>query len=289
MVRGAEGADGDEGVFLAHFACDGVYLCGFEGFAECERWEDAGHALGEHGFAAAWGADEDGVVGAGGGYLECALDVCLAFDVGEVELVVVELACELGAGVEVSQRDGALVVEEVDDLFEVVGAVDFEVVDNGGFACVGGREDDAFALAGACFDGDGQCAFDGAERAVEAEFAHDDVAVECDGVDFAERAEDADGDGEVVGGAFFAEIGWCEVDDDAFGWDAVAGEFDGGDDALGAFFDGVVGEADHVEAHAGGEVDFDGDGECFDADDGASVGFYEHKADCWNGLSARMG
>ena len=118
VVWGAEGADGDEGVVFAHFAGDGVDLSGFEGFAERERREDAGHAFGEHGLAAARRADEDGIVGACGGDFECALDVGLTFDVGEIELVVVERACELGTSVDDGRRDGGLSVEEVDDLLE---------------------------------------------------------------------------------------------------------------------------------------------------------------------------
>ena len=61
--------------------------------------------------------------------------------------------------------------------------------------------------------------------------------------------EDSDSDGEVVGGAFFAEAGGGEVNGEALG--GVKFEvaiFEGGGDTVAGFADGGVGEADDVEA-----------------------------------------
>ena len=159
----------------------------------------------------------------GGGDFETALDGLLPFDVGKVVLVVAEGACELGAGVDHGRLDGGGPVEEVDDLSEAFGAVDLQIVHDGGLAGVGAGYDDALALLAPGLDGDGEDPFDGPQTAVQTQLAHDDIAVEVVTFHHADGAEDADGDGEVVGGAFLLEVGGCEVDDEVLVRDLESG------------------------------------------------------------------
>ena len=104
VVRGAEGALGDESGFGVEDAGDGMDLGGLEGFVEAERREDRGEPAGEHGFAGAGRADHQDVVAAGGGDFEGALGGLLAADVGEVEGEMLELVENLG-GFDAGRRD----------------------------------------------------------------------------------------------------------------------------------------------------------------------------------------
>ena len=70
-------------------ADDAVNLRGLERFLERERRKDGGQPFGEHRFAGAGRADEQHVVTTGRGDFQRALDGLLAFDIGEVHLVVV--------------------------------------------------------------------------------------------------------------------------------------------------------------------------------------------------------
>lgn len=62
VVRGTDGADGDEAAMLiagGHGAGGGVDARDFEGFVGRHRWEDAGEGAGHHGFAGAGGTEHD--------------------------------------------------------------------------------------------------------------------------------------------------------------------------------------------------------------------------------------
>ena len=209
VMWGTERAHGYQRVLLVHESRHRMYLGGLEAFAERQRRQDARHAFGEHGLAAARGAYHDGVVAAGGSNLEASLNGLLPLDVGEVIFVAVERAGELGAGVHDGLFKRALAVEEINDLLQRVGAVDLEVVDDGGLAGVLGGHYDAFVLLFSCLDGYGQHTFDGAQRAVEAQLSHDDVFVEVVSLHVAQRPESCNSDGEVVSGAFFFQVGRC--------------------------------------------------------------------------------
>ena len=194
-----------------------------------------------------------------GGHFECPLDVLLSLYVGEVEGKLVLMGKEFLAGVD----DGGLhrggLVEEVYDLGDVVRAVDGEVVDDSCLACVLLGYYHAFEAQLACLDGDGQCAFDGLQAAVEAQLAHEQEARQAFGLDEPVGSQQADGQGQVVGRAFLADVGGGHVDDGLTGRQFVAVDCKGGGDALLALFDGRVGQTDEVEEAAFGGVYFDGD------------------------------
>ena len=84
-------------------------------------------------------------------------------------------------------------------------------------------------------------------RAVEAELADEDEVADVADGEAAIGAEDADGDGKVEAGALFLEVGGREVDGDAGGRKVEAAVLDGGADAVAAFADGGVGQADDAE------------------------------------------
>ena len=68
------------------------------------------------------------------------------------------------------------------------------------------------------------------------------------GVDLPGAHQDTDGDGEVVGGAFFSEVGGGEVDGNPLHRELVSRIADGGADSLTRLLDCGVGEADDIES-----------------------------------------
>ena len=283
VVGGAEGAVGDEAFVAVEDAGDGVDLGGLEGFFEAQRGEDGREALGEHGFAGAGRADHEDVVAAGGGDFQGALGDVLAADVAEVGLIFDGFVEEEGAvddeglGEDVALRRR---VEELADFEERGDGIDVDAGDDGGFAGVGGGDDEVLDAGGAGGDGDGEHALDGAEGAVEAELADQDEVGDVFDGESAVGSEDADGDGEIEAGAFFLEVGGGEVDGDAGGREIEAGVLDGGADAVARLADGGVGEADGGEGFLieldAGEVDFYVDDVGVDAVDSGAAGFEEH-------------
>ena len=126
----------------------------------------------------------------------------------------------------------------------------------------------------------GQHAGDGADAAVEAEFADQEKTAQIVGAQRAVRAEDADGDGQVEARAFFFQVGGRKVDGDEGGRNQVAGVLDGGADAVAAFAHGGVGQAHGVEVvfvrdHAA-IVHLDIDEVGVDAVDSRAEGLEEH-------------
>src|SRR6185295_525996 len=93
------------------------------------------------------------------------------------------------------------------------------------------------------------------------DFAGPPTATGADAAGAAEDAvdvEQAEGDGEFEGVAFFAEVGGGEVDGEFAGGEPVAAVVEGGADAVDGFFDGGVGQADDGWALGCVEDDFFG-------------------------------
>jgi hypothetical protein len=108
-------------------------------------------------------------------------------------------------GADVRRRDGLwldVAGEQADDLAEGAGAVDVDALDDRGLSGVVGGDDDAGSAALLGEGGHGDGALDGAEAAVEREFAAEDefavveapVVGAADGADDALHDEEADGD-----------------------------------------------------------------------------------------------
>ncbi len=285
VMRRADGAGAEERLVLGEQSDGGIDAGGFEGFGAGERGEDGGEAFAEHGFAGAGGAEEQNIVARAGGDGEGAFGEFLAADFDEILMVG---GGEGVDGVFLGRRgfEGELAVEKTDDFGQRADAVDFDVGHDGGLGGVVGRNDDAgnaFLGQGLSEHGDGERAFDGADAAVEGELAGDEIALGAihrlrreDAVD----GEDAQGDGEFEGVAFFFEIGGGEIDGEAAVGETVAGVEECGADAVGGFFDGGIGESDDGGFGEGfgafGEIDFDFAGEGVDAMKDGGVEAGEH-------------
>ena len=207
VVWAAEGAHGHQRGALGQFARHAVDFGRFEGFAQGERWHDGRQALGHHRLARTGAAYQQDVVSAGTGDLKGALDVLLSLDVGEV--IGEDALClgKFGAGIDDGRLQVDLAVEELHHLDDVVHAVDVEVVDHRRLEGVGTRHDKAVELQLARQDSHGQCTLDGAQTAVERQFAHEHVAVQLGRVDLLVASEDTDGQRQVIGRAFLLDVG----------------------------------------------------------------------------------
>ena len=272
VVGGAEGTARDEAA--AEGAGDGVDGGDLEGFFGGEGREDGGDAAGDHGFAAAGGTDKEDVVAAGDGDLDGAAGEGLALDVGEV-LTAGGALGEEGVAVDAVRGGGRLAGEEVEGLAEGLDGPDVDAFDEGGLVGVGGGDDDGAEAAVAQGQGDGQDAADAPHFAAEGELAEHGHGVEEGQFVGAVGGEEGQGDGQVVDGALFAEVGGGEVDRHGGGLEAEEGVAQGGVDAVDALFDGGVGQAHDAGAGVfGGEgVDFNLDGLGADAVDCRRVRF----------------
>jgi hypothetical protein len=156
--------------------------------------------------------------------------------------------------------------QEVDRFAETGDREDIESLDEAGFTGVFFWEDERSLSALACFEGDGECTFDGTHGAVESEFAGDAVFVKILGGGSGREEGHSDGDGQIEGGAFFSDISGGEIDGDASDGPAQKGVRNGGGDAVATFSDCCVWESDDDDggvAFVG--VDFDIDSKSLDS------------------------
>ena len=194
---------------------------------------------------------------AGAGHLKGPFHVFLAFHLAEVVGKLSLGLGKLGARVDGGGLQLGLPVEEGDDLLQRVETIHVEVVDDGRLHGIVARQDEAIEMQLARQYGHGQGALDGAQRAVEPEFAHDHVAVEQLGRHLLVAGQDAYGDGQVVGRALLLDVGRRHVDDHIFAREVKARLDDGAARALAALFHGGVGQAHDGEAAAPLDRDFD--------------------------------
>ena len=292
VMRGAIGALADEAAAGVEDSGDAVDFGGLERFFESERRQDGGHALGQHGFAGAGRADHQDVVASGAGDFDGALGGLLAADVFEIDQ---EFLGFVQQGVAIGfQRDDAVArVYEVDYIEQGADGVDVDSADHGGFAGVGFGDDQLGDLAGAGFEGDGERAANAAHAAVERQLADEQAIFDVLLREAAVGAYDAERHGQVESRAFFLYIGGSEVDGDVRGRNVVAAVFQGGADAVAAFADGGVGQADGVKVVLvgldAGAVDFYLDDVGVDAVDRGAEGLVEHGCSGQDSLRAAVG
>ena len=125
--------------------------------------------------------------------------------------------------------------------------VDVQAPDHGRFFGVGFRDDHAGNLSSAGFDGNGEGATDAAHTAVEREFSDEKAIRHFFFGEASVGSDDAESHRQVESGAFFLDVGGCEIDGDVRGRDVVAAVFQRGADAVAAFAHSCVRQADGVE------------------------------------------
>ena len=253
-----------------------MYLSCLKTLTERQRRQDAGHTLGEHGLATTRRANHDGVMTSSGGYLQTTLDDNLTFHVGKVIFVVVQRTGKLGTSVHDRLLDSALAVQEIGHLFEVSGAIDLHVVDNGRFTGVLRRNDKTFVFLLASLYGNGQDSLNGTQTAVQPQFTHDDIPFQLVGLHRTYGTEDTHSDGEVISGALFFQVCRRQIDNDTFARNTESRLLESRRYTLCTLFHGIVGQAHHKEAHADTDIHLNGDHQCIDAKNCTTVCLYQH-------------
>ena len=126
-----------------------------------------------------------------------------------------------------------------------------------------------------------QGAVDVTHGAVQTQFADDERVVHC-GQHLAGGGHDAEGDGQVVGGAFFAEVCGGQVDCEAVLGKVESAVGDCGTDAFAAFAHGGAGQADDGQPFEPiGDIDFDFDLFGIQTYNGTTAHFGEHSLLHW--------
>ena len=212
-----------------------------------------------------------------GGHLDGALGVFLAADVGQVDRLRYFGRRRGGRGLgRLVAADGLAVAQPSDEVAQRLGGEHADALDEGSLRRVDARDDGAAVARVARGADHRQHAVGVAQQPLQREFAQQHRAAQVR-FDLAAAGEDADCDGQVVGGALLAEVGGGEVHGDALHGELAAGVADGGADALARFLHGGVGQADDGEGgQAGGDVDLHVDDGAVEADDCAGVDFGEH-------------
>ena len=211
---------------------------------------------------------------AGAGDFQGALGVLLAANVLKVDgvnnfLREVEGGRALG-------RDFLLPGEMGHDVAEMANGENGDALDEGGLRGVGLGNEEAQVALFLGHRGHGQGAVYGADRAVQAQFADDQGVVQI-GEDLAGGGHDAEGDGQVVGGAFFAQVGGGQIYCEAVLGKVESAVGDGRTDAFAAFAHGGAGEADDGEPlEPVCDIDFDFDLFGIQSYNGTAAHFGEH-------------
>ena len=262
-------------------AGDAMNLGRLQRFFEGQRRHDGGHALGQHGLAAARRSDHQDVVPAGAGDLDRALGRVLSAHIFEIHAQALALAEQLGG------RDlhGSYAVSGVDELHHFhqrAHGKDIHAVDHRRLASVDLGHQQVGDLLGTRRYGDRQRAADAPQAAIERQLAHHHVIVQLALVQSAIGAKDAERHRQIESRSLFLHVRGSQIDRDVSGRNVVAGILQRRANPLAALANGGIGQAHGREVvftklHAR-NIDFDIDQIGVDAVNGGGKCLEEHKS-----------
>jgi hypothetical protein len=212
VVRTAEGPGAEERLSRRQPAAGGVDAGRLQALVRRQWRHDGRQPSGEHRLAAPRRTEHQDVVPTSRGHGECPLGKLLTLYVGKVDVVAVELPFHLVGG----RRDGLEVGNSHDDAHGVrerANAINLDLANYCGLACVGHRNNEAGRAASARFHGHGERPGHRPDGTVERQFAHGGEAVEFVRSDLPGGDEHAEGDGQVKRAGVLAQIGGSEIDD----------------------------------------------------------------------------
>ena len=234
MVGAAEGPGGDQAAVPGQQPRDGIDLGSLEGFLPRQGRQDAGQALGQHGFAGAGRTDQQHVVAAGRRHHHGAAGHGLAQHIGKVGVGGPALVRVKGVGP--GRLDGAAAGQSVHHLGDAAGRIDLHPVRAAGFGGLGGVASGQIEGAHPLFgggQGHGQHPRHRTQGAVQGHLAQEG-GVPRGRLDLPRRRQDGQQQGQVVDRAGLADVGGGQVDGDAAAGPAVVQVAGGGPDAVGA-------------------------------------------------------
>ena len=213
---------------------------------------------------------------AGGGNLHRPLHALLAFDLGEIHLLLVPVLEQRG-DVHRGRGDGGLPFEEAGGFAQVVNGDDLQAGDHRRLGGVLRRDQDPNLAFRPRAQGNGQHPFDRTHPAVQGQLAHDHEVFELVGFSLFAGRHHADGDGQVEARPLFFHVRRGQVDGGAAEGEIEPGIDEGGHDPVAGFFHRGVRQADDDNnSVAIPGVDFHLDRICLDAVDGSRTDLGQH-------------
>ena len=280
VMRGPKGALGDKRNIRRKESGYAVDARDLDRLGAREHRHDARETPGEHGLAGARRPAHEYVVSPGHGDLESTLDLILTHDVRQVG---VGGGCRAEERRQIGRRGGFAAAgrQTRDRLGERRRRKDLQTGHERRFGGVGGRQEQPAHSAPPQAFGQRQRAGHGAKTAVQAQFAHrrQGTATVAAVLDLSGREKKGERDGQVEGGAFFAQVGRREIDRDAARRELEARVDDRRAHALAALLHRGVREPDDAERRRrGDDVGLDLDGASVKAAEGLTGEVREHAA-----------
>ena len=180
----------------------------------------------------------------------------LTFDICEIELKLTLLCKKLCSSIDDGRLHELQTIQVADDLIDVAGTIDIEVVHHSSLPHVSLWHDKSFESQLSSLDGDGQRAFDGLQGAVQAQLANHHVTVQHVCVHLPARGKNAYRHRQVEARTFLPDIGWRHVDGNGMTREGVAAVLYRCKDALVTLFDSAVGQAHKSKPGTASRIDF---------------------------------
>ena len=192
----------------------------------------------------------------GGRHFKGAFHGFLTFDIGIVQVEFILLRVELFSGIYKDRLRRTLVCQEIDDFDDVLHAIDVEIVHHRRLALVLFGDDKSLEFFRPCPDGNWQRAFYRLQTSVETEFSDKHKLRQMSFFNLFVGGENADSNREVECGAFFSQVGRCEIDSDTPCGISQSVDGDGREDAALRFSHSLVSQSREEEflSHDGADL-----------------------------------
>lgn len=214
-----------------------------EGLGECERREDGGKPLGQHGFSSARRSDQKDVMTTRRRNLQGPFDRFLSLHLAEIEIVVVRLReqrVHLGG----KRGDGGLALEEACGLPQVEDGNHLQPPHDRGLGRVVRGNHHALPALRLRPQCDGQGPLHGTHGPGERELADDEELIQAIRLHLLACLDDSERNGEIKAGPFLPHIRRGEIDGGPAQGNAEPGAAHGGEYAIEGFPHRGVGQAD---------------------------------------------
>ena len=173
--------------------------------------------------------------------------------------------------------DSFLVTKMRRDLSQADDGDHLDALDQGGFVGVLSGYEHRLESLFSGHDDHGEDAVGVSKAAVEREFTQEQSGAGYLG-NLARAEQDAQGDGEVVGGSGLSDVGGSQVDGDASHGELAARVAYGGANPFPGLLDRGIGKTHYGKGgQAGRDVDLHLDHEAVQSDDGAALAFGQHR------------
>ena len=275
MVRCTERALPHQSAAADAAAGNRIDLARLDGFFTRHRWQDRGQARGHQALSTAGRSDKNQVVPPSGGNLQPAFGHVLAPDLAEIVAGGLKRPC-IRRTVHAQRLAAVTLRHYLDSFGQGRHAIDFQPFQFRGFTGRRSRENAALEAVGPGTERYGQDAVDRPDTPVERQLAHNDETISIYGGNLFRDSEHPDGDSQVVGRAFLADVSRGQIDHQ---FPARYPETVGSkrrDDTKQALPHGTVGQPHQMDSDSGRQVDLHRNHDRLNPDAGRTIAFVQH-------------